>query len=88
MGSNPAVVFTCYLLLKVMTILKQILWIPIICCMYNKRNIFISGFGRSLYCVYTIYCTITLCSSAVTDGVEKKGWSMGGGGVGGVLIQT
>ena len=36
MGSNPAVVFTCYLLLKVMTILKQILWIPIICCVVNQ----------------------------------------------------
>ena len=53
MGSNPAVVFTCYLLLKEITILKQILWIPIICCMYNKRNIFISGFASVSVYPYT-----------------------------------
>ena len=29
--------------------------------------------------VYIVYIYCTLCSSAVTDGVEKKGWSMGGG---------
>ena len=53
-----------------------------LCCKPIVTFLFLVLAG--VYIVYILYCTMcTLCSSAVTDGVEKKGVEYGGGGVGG-----